>query len=235
MREKVVVLNALLIYIPSYDGPAYKEVNGEKLIPILRSKREFMYRGHQACTRTQFPVVLAYGITIHKSQVVSLDTAVLNITDKEFAPGLAYIAVSRVRSLNRIMFEQGFDFSRFKPRKLKTKQISHEDLVQRRGIELSIDGEDNDDLPSMPPGPSFSFALPFRTSSPGFTSDYSGQDVAISGMAVPPPPPPRSLPPSGSLPPQPYPNEWRMDDASQAKLYFSCFRCYANRPADTSY
>jgi ATP-dependent DNA helicase PIF1 len=39
--------DVLLLYIPSYDGPCYKEVNGKKLVPIFRSKREFMYRGHK--------------------------------------------------------------------------------------------------------------------------------------------------------------------------------------------
>jgi ATP-dependent DNA helicase PIF1 len=90
----------LLLYIPGYNGPCYKEVNGEKLVPIYQSKREFMYRGHQACTRTQFPVVLAYAMTVHKSQGLSIDKAVLNITDREFVPGLTYVAVSRVRSLS---------------------------------------------------------------------------------------------------------------------------------------
>jgi ATP-dependent DNA helicase PIF1 len=69
---------------------------------------------------------------------VSLDQAVLNITDREFAPGLTYVAVSRVRSLQGLMFEQSFDYSRFKPRKSKTKQMRHEDAVRRKKQEIPL-------------------------------------------------------------------------------------------------
>ncbi|KAF2822047.1 hypothetical protein CC86DRAFT_373247 [Ophiobolus disseminans] len=55
-----------------------------------------MYRGHQACTQTQFLLVLAYAITVHKSQGLSLNKAVLNITNRKFVPSLTYVAVSRV-------------------------------------------------------------------------------------------------------------------------------------------
>jgi ATP-dependent DNA helicase PIF1 len=123
--------DVILIYFPSYNGPCFKEVNGEKLVPIFRSRRNFSH-GSQACTRTQFPLILAYAITVHKSQGISLDQAVLNITDKEFAPGLTYVAVSCVRTLDGLLFEEPFDFSRFKPRKSTTKQMRHEDTPAGR-------------------------------------------------------------------------------------------------------
>ena len=40
--------------------------------------------------REQFPLILAYAVTIHKCQ---------DLSDKVFSAGMAYVALSRVRSL----------------------------------------------------------------------------------------------------------------------------------------
>ena len=46
---------------------------------------------------TQFPVILAYAVTCHKSQGLELPAVVLH-SSMEFVPGLVYVAMSRVRS-----------------------------------------------------------------------------------------------------------------------------------------
>lgn len=53
-------------------------------------------------TRTQFPFVLSWAITIHKSQGSTLDSVICNIGSHIFSPGQAYIAISRVRSLDNL-------------------------------------------------------------------------------------------------------------------------------------
>ena len=50
-------------------------------------------------TFTQFPVKPAYAITVHKSQGLSFDKAILDINEV-FAGGQAYTALSRLRSIN---------------------------------------------------------------------------------------------------------------------------------------
>jgi ATP-dependent exoDNAse (exonuclease V) alpha subunit len=55
---------------------------------------------------------VSYAITVHKSQGITLDKVVCDISAPEFASGLSYVAVSRVKTLGGLMFEKPFDRSR---------------------------------------------------------------------------------------------------------------------------
>ena len=103
----------MLIKFDEYHGPDFPHYD-LGVIPVFPATRQFEYKG-VACSRTQFPLRLAYAITVHKSQGLTLSRAVLNLNQREHCLGLSYVAVSRVKTLSGVLFELPFDFDRFKP------------------------------------------------------------------------------------------------------------------------
>jgi ATP-dependent DNA helicase PIF1 len=78
-----------------------------EVIEVERFKWSFSAQDPEAATFSQFPLRLAYAMTIHKSQGLTLDAAYLDIRAAR-EPGQAYVAVSRVRTLAGLHFKEWF-------------------------------------------------------------------------------------------------------------------------------
>lgn len=81
-------------------NPVIKLYNGKKIsiTPMLWAIEE---DGKIKASITQLPLRLAWAITIHKSQGMSLDNAEIDLRST-FAYGMGYVALSRVRTLSGI-------------------------------------------------------------------------------------------------------------------------------------
>lgn len=80
------------------DGPIVLFKDGSQLVVT-----PFAYNEENSeVSVTCIPLRLAYALTIHKSQSMTLDAAVIDIGKNIFAPGQAYTALSRVRDLKSV-------------------------------------------------------------------------------------------------------------------------------------
>jgi ATP-dependent exoDNAse (exonuclease V) alpha subunit len=88
----------------------------------------------------QLPLRLAWAITIHKSQGMSLDAAEVDLS-KSFAPGMGYVALSRVRSLSGLKL-MGFNEM---SKKVSEEVLEHDEELRDRSDKAAEELKDMKD------------------------------------------------------------------------------------------
>lgn len=86
--------------------PQVRLTNG-RVIDVAPHSWSLNEDGRVRAEISQLPLRLAWAITIHKSQGMSLDAAEIDLS-RAFTPGMGYVALSRVRSLDGL-YLQGFN------------------------------------------------------------------------------------------------------------------------------
>jgi hypothetical protein len=84
-------------FLPSNNTPVVNLYNG-KIIHMTPETWAIEEDGKTKASISQIPLRLAWAITIHKSQGMSLDNAEIDLS-RAFAYGMGYVALSRVRTL----------------------------------------------------------------------------------------------------------------------------------------
>ena len=116
-----------------YKGPPWDPSN-PKFVPIPPITR---------VSQTQIPLRMAWALTIHKSQGMTLDKATIDIGNID-RQGLTFTAVSRVRSLNDLCISPAFSFSRY------SRMKENHFIIRRKKEESLLASKSIAQAPSSP-------------------------------------------------------------------------------------
>ena len=101
-------VNGSIGTVTRIDTTVWVEVDGEthSVVPTIWEKYRYTYSAATKSLKkdivaefTQFPLRLAWAVTIHKSQGKTYSRAIVDLGSRSFAPGQTYVALSRISAL----------------------------------------------------------------------------------------------------------------------------------------
>jgi hypothetical protein len=113
--------------------PVVRLMNGKR-IEVKEESWMIEEDGKPKASLVQLPLRLAWAITIHKSQGMSLDSAEIDLS-KTFTYGMGYVALSRVRTLNGIRLVG-----------LSENSLSVDPNVLELDEKLQVESEENEEM-----------------------------------------------------------------------------------------
>ena len=137
----------IFVKFDGYSGPETPAWQGidPSWVPIVPAVARWETKAGKALTHTQYPLMLAWGITIHKSQGLTLEKVVVELGAKDFAAGLTFVAISRVKTLKGLAFHTHFDHAQLKkPKETNSMLMLRRDTERRTqlGFQLNTYGMD---------------------------------------------------------------------------------------------
>lgn len=132
-------------FCPDTELPIVEFLNGTKK---TIGTHAWPIEDYEFVSRTQVPLRLAYAVTIHKVQGATLDSALVDIGSGVFEYGQAYVALSRVRSLEAL-YVYDFDPVAFKAHP-KVKEF-YKNLVTRDCPTIECKDLDISNIPDTKP------------------------------------------------------------------------------------
>ena len=106
--------------------PFLADVPRSVAIPLKTAEWYNPSKVEKTFIRKQFPLVLSWAFTIHKSQGKTLDQVVIDLGKSEKCSGMTLVALSRVRRLNDLLLKP-FSLERLK----KTNNSNQLPIIQR--------------------------------------------------------------------------------------------------------
>ena len=125
---------AIIVEFPNYIGPGWNDLPHHVAL-----KAERVDHPKLKMHRTQFPLDLAYALTIHKSQGMTIgdgqpiQKVVIDIGDKEQSAGLTFVALSRAKDLGCLALDPMPSLKRLQTigtlKQLKDRKKHDQDLI----------------------------------------------------------------------------------------------------------